>query len=163
VEVRAGGSRKFEESSDYEPSRVMMLMSALLTPIPRTILEPELDESRIHWKVEHLMAGSVPWVRVGVNQSGWHGAPMVRSYDFLPDGILVRREEEDTGLLTSWEDSQPFGARLVPRHIAVRGAGLGRDMLSAEVSIQALPPEERPFSQLSGAPAERYSRSNGQN
>lgn len=154
VEIRADGVRKFDASSEYEPSRVMMLMSALLVPVPRSLVEPELDESRLHWKVEHLMAGTIPWVRVSVNQSGWHGVPMVCAYDFLPNGILVRREEQDTGLMTSWEQSQPFGVKLVPSHISVRGAGLDHEMLTADVSIRPLEPAERSLAQLAGAPAD---------
>ncbi len=60
VEVRADGVRKMQSSSDYEPSRVLMLLSAVLAPIPRSILEPELDEAKMHWKVEHLTAGKLP-------------------------------------------------------------------------------------------------------
>ena len=50
VEVRADGVRKFQATSDYEPSRVLMLLRALLYPMPRFLLEPEIQEEHIHWK-----------------------------------------------------------------------------------------------------------------
>jgi hypothetical protein len=75
VEVRADGVRKFQASTDYEPSRVLMLMRALLFPMPRYILEPKIQEQQLHWKVEHLTAGTLPFVRISFTETG----PFMRS------------------------------------------------------------------------------------
>jgi hypothetical protein len=137
VEIRANGERKFQASSDYEPSRVLMLLRGLLCPIPRYLLEPEIQESHIHWKTEHLNTGNLQWVRISFTEDHGKFGTETRAYDFLPNGILFRWEEQHTALLTSWEDEEPFAGRLVPRHMTVRGAGMDNDMVSADVSIES--------------------------
>jgi len=151
VEIRASGKRTFQASSSYEPGRVMMLLKALLTPIPRSVLEPELHEHPTHLRLEHRMSGTIPWVRIS---DGSHipGVPSEEAaYDFLPSGILVRRE---TGSLTSWDDDQSFAGRFVPRHVAVQGPGLEDPMVSAAVAITPLAPSDRTISQVPSEPAD---------
>lgn len=138
VEIRAAGKRTFQASSSYEPSRVMMLLEALLDPIPRSILEPELEAHPPHWKLEHRLTGTIPWVRIG-------------PYDFLPSGILVRSE---ANLLTSWDDDQTFADKIVPRHITVQGFGLESPMVAATVTISPLQPSGRTIVQVPGEPAD---------
>jgi hypothetical protein len=137
VEVRADGVRKLQASSDYEPSRVLMMMSALLYPMPRYLLDPEIQGRHIKWKLEHLTAGTLPYVSItfteNLGQFGLHP----RSYDFLPSGVLVRSEDYN-GLMASWQGQAVFGGKLVPRHFEVQGAGLEGPMLTADVSIEAL-------------------------
>lgn len=154
VEIRADGVRKFQATSDYEPSRIMMLLGALLDPIPRAVLEPELYEDHSHWRVEHLTTGAIPWVRISTKYGLGRGASEARAYDFLPNGTLVRREDEYTELLTSWDGDGAFGGKLVPRHLSVQGSGLGRFMVTAEVAVQALHPVDHSIAQLQGEPAD---------
>jgi hypothetical protein len=154
VEVRADGRRTFQASSDYEPSRAVMLLDALLAPLPRTLLEPELDERKIHWKTEHLTTGTIPWVRISFRDDGGHGVPAVRAYSFLSSGILVRREEEYSGLLTSWDDNRVFAGKIVPRHLSVRGAGLDGDMVTATITVEPLSLADRAVEQIPGEQAE---------
>jgi hypothetical protein len=154
VEIRADGKRTFEADSDYEPGRIMMLLSALLAPVPRPLLEPELDNEHLRWKLEHFTAGSIPWVRISFTRNIGHGLPEERAYDFLSNGILVRREEEHSGILTSWEGDQTFAGKLVPRHVAIRGAGLGRDMVVADVTIEPLRAPQNAISQVADQPAD---------
>jgi len=154
VEIRAAGKRTFQASSSYEPTRVMMLLSALLAPIPRSILEPELEEHPPHWKLEHRMAGSIPWVRISVTESA-NGVSFETAYDFLPSGILVRSEDyRYNGILTSWDDDQDFAGKIVPRHATVEGPGLSGPMVSAIVTLSPVSPSGRAIAQVSAQPAD---------
>lgn len=151
VEVRAGGVRKFQASSDYEPSRVLMMLRALLVPVPRIFLEPQLDETPLHWKVQHLAAGSMQYVQVSLTQRLWNNAHTdTIASDFLPAGILVRTKDI-YGLTTSWQDGQVFGSHWVPRRFTVQG--LGNDLVTAEVTIQPVEPDAAPIEQIPGLPA----------
>lgn len=136
IEVFSDGIRKFQASSDYEPSRLFLLLRGLLAPIPRQILEPELQERAPNWKVEHLTAGKLPYVRISFTLAEGKLRPGdVTAYEFLPTGILVRSEESRTALLTSWQDFAAFGSKLVPHQLTVRGPGLDGDMVTAEVMV----------------------------
>jgi hypothetical protein len=138
IEIRADGARKLQATSDREPSRVLMLLRALLLPIPRYLVEPELQDRYFHWRIEHPKAGDIPYVRISFTDNLGKYGPEVRSYEFLPNGILVRFEEGYTGLLTSWQDDAVFADKLVPRHFSVQGAGLSGPMVTAEVAIEPL-------------------------
>ena len=144
VEVEAGGVRKFQASSDYEPSRVLMLMRALIDPVPRYFLEPELQAARIHWKLKRLSAGNLQYVHISNHGNG------PASFDFLPDGVLVRSSDIH-GLVTSWWDGDAFGLHLVPMHFSVQA--LGHDLVTAEVKIGPAPKGET-ITQLPGKPAD---------
>jgi hypothetical protein len=119
-----------------------MLLSGLLAPIPRSILEPELDEEKMHWNLEQLTAGKLPWVRISFRHAGPYGIPLGLAYDFLSNGVLVRREDHYSDLLTSWEDGQTFGGKPVPRHFSVQGEGLPGPMVTADVSLAAAGPAD---------------------
>ncbi len=153
VEVRADGARKFQATSDYEPSRVLMLLRALLYPIPRFLLEPEIQEEHIRWKIEHLMAGTLPYVRISFTDDLGRFGPDPRSYEFLPNGTLVRSEDYN-GVMASWQDHSLFAGKLVPCHLNVQGAGLDGNMVTADVSLEAIGPSDSGPIQLSGEPAE---------
>jgi hypothetical protein len=154
VEVRADGVRKFQATSDYEPSRVLMLMRALLAPVSRPLLEPELHETRIPWKLDHLTAGKLAYVRIAHKYEVGSYGPEAVAYDFLPNGSLFREEDDFTGLLSSWEDDVPFAGKLVPRRLTVQGAGLGQEMLTAQIGVELSPPSDTPIAQSAGEPAE---------
>lgn len=143
IEVRADGVRKFQASSDYEPSRVLMLLDALLNPIPRNLVSPELIDGTAEWKVASLMtSGGMPWVRINSN-SPWG------EFAFLPDGILVRSEAE--GITTSWESDVVFSGKAVPRHLTVQAGN--RKLVAADIAIN--PVQVAPdLSQLEGGPAD---------
>jgi hypothetical protein len=136
VEVRANGVRKFQSNSEYEPSRVVMLLRGLLLPIPRYVVEPELEDRHFRWKIEHQQAGSIPYVRISFTDNLGRYGSEVRAYDFLPNGILVRFEEGYTGLLTGWQDDVAFGEKIVPRHLTVEGNGLSGPLLTADVAVE---------------------------
>ncbi|MGA2674546.1 MAG: hypothetical protein ABSE99_15105 [Terracidiphilus sp.] len=70
IEVQFGRVRKMQADSDYEPSRVLMLLDALLDPIPHNILNPDLGDTRFSWKIDRHTGGKVPYVRISNNRFG---------------------------------------------------------------------------------------------
>lgn len=137
IEVRADGVRKMQASSDYEPSRVLMLLNALLSPIPRNLLEPRLEKDPPDWTVKHLSVGGLNYVQLS---SRWtapiNGITYYTDYNFLPSGVLIRTEDR-TSMMTSWQGFTPFATRIVPGQIAVQA--MGRPLLAATVQIEPLP------------------------
>ncbi|HEX4310587.1 MAG TPA: hypothetical protein VHZ25_11205 [Acidobacteriaceae bacterium] len=135
VEVRADGVRKFQGTSDYEPLRILMLLGPLLSPVSRYLLEPELKSHPEKWKLEHLMAGSMPYVRASSSQV-FGQEDLTRnlsSYDFLPTGILVRAV--GLNMVTTWSDDVLWSGRVVARSIVV--SAMGHSLLEANVKIEA--------------------------
>jgi hypothetical protein len=152
VEVRAGGVRKFQASSDYEPSRVLMMLRGLLIPVPRIFLEPELDDPPLHWKVQHLTAGTMAYVRASLSQALWGDRHLDSpTYEFLPSGVMVRFADMN-GVVTSWQDDRAFASRLVPRQFTVQA--MGNNLVTAGVEIEPLSADKSTVSQLPGPAAD---------
>ena len=131
VEIRANGVRKYQADSDYEPSRVLMMLDALLYPVPRNLISPEFAESHEDWKVEHLTAGTISYVSLTHRDRGLNNDWFYYSYDLLPSGLLVRSNY--LGLVTSWEKDSVFGGKVVPLHFEIQA--LGHTLVSADVTI----------------------------
>lgn len=131
VEVCMTGARKYRADSDYEPSRVLMLLEALLYPVPRNYISPEFSESHQAWKVEHSTAGSIPYVTLTHRERGSNDDWFYYSYDFLPTGVLIRANY--LGLITSWSQDTPFAGRIAPGHLDIQA--MGRTLLTADVVI----------------------------
>ena len=129
VEVESETGRKMQASSDYEPSRVLMLLEALLYPIPRDLSSPSLGEGHPKWKIENGAVGGLSYERIS-RTSG--PQDVVHAYLFLLTGVLVQSIE--VGIVTSWEDQITFGGKLVPRHVGVQGGT--RDLLTAHVAVE---------------------------
>jgi hypothetical protein len=134
VEVESETGRRMQASSDYEPSRVLMLLESLLYPVPRDLYSPSLAQEHYFWKIEKGAAGGQSYVKVSTN-----GGDAVRvgdtmlGYLFLPSGELLQSIDRD--LVTNWTNPRVFAGRLVPQHIQVQ-AGT-QDLLTAEVTIEA--------------------------
>lgn len=150
VEVRSGGVRKLQASSDYEPTRVLMFLDALYNPIPRNLISPELIDKHQGWKVEHLSAGQLQYIRISSTTALNADTLFKHEYDFLPNGILLRNEESDS-VSTTWQDFVPFGGKLVPRKLMV--GAMGRVLIDASVSIKPLASPPPALFSLPGAPA----------
>jgi len=133
---------------------VLMLLRALLYPIPRYLLEPELQDKHFRWKTEHLTAGTLPYVRVSYTDDLGRYGPAMRSYEFLPNGILVRAEDYN-GLITSWQQDVPFHGKLVPLKFDVQGTGLEQPMISATVDLRSATSSDAGIFQIPGPPAEQ--------
>lgn len=132
VEVESEKGRKMQASSDYEPSRVLMLLNALLAPIPRNLSSREFrHEGASGWTIDHLAKGGLSLVRISREAGGQSGSSTDAFY-FLPQGTLAIRNH--LGLETIWEDDILFAGKIVPRHVRLKGGD--RDLLTATVAIE---------------------------
>lgn len=149
VEVRANGTRRYKADSDYEPSRVLMMLDALLYPVPRNLISPEFSESHDDWKIEHLAAGTLAYVAVTHRDRGMNNDWFYYSYDFLPSGILVRSNY--LGLVTSWSEDTVLGQGVVPQHFEIQA--MGRTLLTADVTVSRAVESDPILFEMSGPPA----------
>lgn len=133
VEVRGNAVRKYQSDFDYEPSRVLMMLDALLYPVPINWFSPEYRDSSADWKVEHLMAGSIPYVTLTHRDRGMNDDWFYYAYSLMPADILVRSNY--LGLVTSWSQDTLFGSKVVPQHFEIQA--LERTLLTADVTIGA--------------------------
>jgi hypothetical protein len=135
--------RKFQATSDYEPTRVLMLLRALLYPIPRYLIEPELEDEPVdlraehphHWKVQHLTAGRLAYIRLSWRGDNPPAFSDAETWDLLPDGLPVRLIDR-FGLVTTWQDQTAFAGRLVPEHLAVQA--VGSNLITATATVEKL-------------------------
>jgi hypothetical protein len=151
VEVESEAGRRMQASSDYEPSRVLMLLESLLYPVPRDLYSPSLAREHDFWEIEKGAAGSQSYVKISTNLgNALRSADAMSAYLFLPSGELLQSIDRD--LVTSWTNPRVFSGRLVPQHIQVQ-AGT-RDLLTAEVTIEAAGAIDGAALELSGPLAE---------
>jgi len=148
VEVAYNGQRKFQASSDFEPGRVLMLLEALLNPVPRNYLSPELNDIPLAWKIEDHAADKTPYVRIGRSIMGMQHS-FVSSYTFLPSGLLVLSNE--AGLVTGRQDDIVFAGKVVARRITVQAGG--QEVLAADVVVEAADKIDPETFDIPGAPA----------
>jgi hypothetical protein len=132
MESDSGGARKMQASSDYEPSRVLMLLNAVLEPIPRNFSSREYrHEGASGWHVDHLANQSISLVRIS-RSFGDDKGQTNDVYYFSPRGLLALRNI--IGLTTSWEKDTQFEGKLVPTHIVIKA--VDRPLLTADVSVE---------------------------
>jgi hypothetical protein len=132
IETHSDMARKMEANSDYEPSRVLMLMEALLNPISRVSLSPDLQEHHLHWKMNRSSVQGHSFVRISSSADVSSQLTRVTAYVFLPEGLLLQSNEND--IVTTWEDDVLIAGKVVPRRISIQ-AGAVRDLLTAEVEV----------------------------
>jgi len=133
VEVESEKGRKMQASSDYEPSRVLMLLDALLTPVPRNLASEEFRHSGgSGWTIDHLSKGDLSLVRIS-RGSGGAGGDLTDAFYFLPLGLLAIRNK--IGLETRWENDSLYAGAVFARHITIRAGE--RELLNAQVAIEA--------------------------
>lgn len=150
VEVESENGRKMQASSDYEPSRVLMLLNALLEPIPRNTVTREYGrEGLSHWAIDHISSGNVTLVRISKSEGDERGE-FTEAFYFTPLGLLLLRNEY--GLATKWESPVAFSGRIVPREIEVQ-ATRDRTLLKAEITIAPAAPPAAPVFDLPGPEA----------
>lgn len=150
TEVEGHGVRKFQASSDYEPSRVLMLLTQLNDPVPRALASREFH-SGSGWKIDHVTTGDLNLVRLSKTTGSEH-ADYTDSFYFYPQGILALTNY--TGMIATRASYVEFGGKAVPRSLAIQAAGGQRNLLTADIRIE--PPGEIDPSQfdLPGGPAE---------
>jgi hypothetical protein len=138
VEVQSGPVRKMQVSSDYEPSRILMLLEGLYNPIPRNYLDPTLNDVPLTWKVEHQSVKGIDFVRIsrfqfGLTPDAFGHQRVAATYSFLARGLLFQGNER--GMATGWQDETAFAGKAVPRHFTVQA--MGKKLLEAEVTVDA--------------------------
>jgi len=132
VETHTDKVRKMQASSDYEPSRVVMLMEALLNPIARYALFPDLQAHPFHWKVDRFSVNSHAFVRISASTDVSSHITRGTAYVFLPGGLLMQSNEND--IVTTLQDDVVFAGKVVPRHISIQAGGQ-RELLTGEVEV----------------------------
>jgi hypothetical protein len=148
IEVQSELARKMQASSDYEPSRVLMLLSRILDPIPRNLVSREFKhDGASGWDV--LNNKDLPLVRISKTFER-SGVTLSTAYYFLPRGALAI--ENNHGLQTSWEDDVLFAGRIVPQHITVKAGE--RTLLTANVTIEPAGESGPERFDLRGGPAD---------
>lgn len=136
VEEDSGGVRKMQSTSDYEPSRVLMLLDALLVPIPRNFSSKEFrHEGASGWKVDQVSNANLSLVRISKSVSSERG-DLTDAFYFLPQGLLIIRNFR--GLVTEWTSDVLFAGKAVPRHLSIKAGE--RELLEANLSIEAAGP-----------------------
>ncbi len=149
VEVHSADGRKYQADSDYEPSRVLMMLDALLYPVPVNLFSREYPESTEDWTMERLTAGTIPYVTLTHRDRGANDDWFYTSYSFLMDGILVRSNY--LGLVTSWDKDSAFLGKVVPLHFETQA--MGHTLLTADVTIAAAGETDAKLFELDGPPA----------
>lgn len=133
IEVEGETGRKMHISSDYEPSRVLMLLDAVLFPIPRNLSSQEfMRDSASLWKIGADKNEKLSLVHIN-RAAKTEGAMIEDTFFFLPQGLLVFRNEK--GLITKWENDIAFDGKALPTHLVV--AAGDHDLITADVSIEA--------------------------
>jgi hypothetical protein len=150
IEEETDGVRKMQASSDYEPGRVLMLLDALLNPVPRNLASKEFrGEGASGWKIGHVTIGSTPLVSISKN-IGSSKADYTDSFYFLPHGVLALRNEQ--GITIAWEGSVLFAGKVVSRHLTIKA--IDREMLTADIEVRAAGQVDPATFSLRGARAE---------
>lgn len=132
VEIESDKGRKMQASSDYEPSRDLMLLGAVLDPIPRNFSSKEFRrEGASGWHIDRVTVGSATVVRINKG-SGDERGQTNDSYYFLPQGLLLMRNL--LGLTTSWSDDAVYNEKVYSRKISIKAGD--REILSADVAVE---------------------------
>lgn len=130
VEVRADGVRKFQATSSYEPSRVLMLLDTVLNLIPRNFLSPEIEMAVPKWKLQRIADHGSQFVRLSFRRDSQY-IPESSSWEFSLDGLPLR--ESSGGLITIWQNMQTFGRKWYPASISVRAEH--HPLLAAQIAV----------------------------
>jgi hypothetical protein len=148
VEVESDQGRKMQASSEYEPIRVLMLLNALLNPIPRNLVSREF-EGASSWTVDHLRKEDVSLVRISKTLE-FSGTEFSDVFYFSPRGLLLLRNQQ--GLQTRWEDVSLFSGKPLPKHLSVTTGE--RNLLVADVAVELAGQIDATIFDLPGKPAE---------
>jgi hypothetical protein len=148
IEIDSGGSRKLQSSLDYEPSRVIMLLDALLSPVPKALASREFGKGS-GWATDHLESGGLKVVRLS-KSSGSQRAEYSDSFYFDQEsGDLMMSNLQ--GLITIWSQSIAFGDKVCPQSIVIRNGE--QELVNAKVMIDAARDGDAAEFSLDAAPA----------
>jgi hypothetical protein len=148
VEVESQAGRKMQASSDYEPSRVLMLLEALLYPVPRARSSPLRFGDHPHWRIESGVAGNQSYVKISRTYTR---LDVTEGYLFLPGGELL--QGIDAGVVTNFTNPAVFHGKLVAQHIQIQG-GNKQDLVTADLTVEPAGAADPAVLTLPGSPAE---------
>jgi hypothetical protein len=148
VEVEADGVRKMNASSDYEPSRVLMLLHYLSTPVAVDLTNGSLRATS--WKIDDVSAGALSLVRLSKVMAATQRTVVTDTYYFLPQGELSMSNVG--GVVAAWSNDVAFAGKRVPRKLMVKCGD--RDLLTADISIDPAEQVGPTTFDLPGGPAE---------
>lgn len=158
VEVESPAGRKMHASSDYEPSRILMLLTDILCPIPKELLTKESEEYRNgNWSVAPVSDGDLSLVAATSKVPASDRFTLHKGFYFLPKGLLVF--SKSPGLTTSWQDYVAFAGKAVPGSISMQAQGIrpkdpDRNLLSAKLTIAPAGETDPAVFELPGPTAE---------
>ncbi len=132
VEAESNGIRKMNSSSDYEPSRVLMLVDFLFTPIGEDLTDVSLRAT--NWKIDHVSNGALSLVRLSKVMFADQRAEYADSYYFSPNGDLAMNNVG--GVVAVWSDTLPYEGKVVAKHLTVKCGE--RKLLSADISVESV-------------------------
>lgn len=148
VEVESEKGRKMQASSEHEPSRVHMLLAALLAPIPRNFISREFrHEGASGWTIDHLSKNDLTLVRIS-KAEGANGY-FTDAFYFLPNGSLLSRNKD--GLVTNWNDDAVFAGVEFAKHIQLMAGE--SELLAAEVAVEVAEKPDPAIFDLATEPA----------
>jgi len=133
VEVRNHEIHLIEPSSDYEPSRALMLLDAIFNPIDRNYMTNEYRDNN-GWVIRNLKQNGISIVALTTNGVAGR-ASMNYTYFFLPDGHVFL--ENRSGYVIKYSKYATFMGRDIPRHIEITTED-NRGLLSADVQIDTV-------------------------
>jgi hypothetical protein len=149
VEVQANGIRKMQASSDYEPSRVLMLLRHLMAPIPSNLAEKGSNMAQ-NWQIDHVTAGTTQLVRLSKVMMADSRITLKDSWYFLPTGELTM--SNDIGMTTIWSGVTTFAGKTVPLKMTLKAGD--RELLTAIIAIDSAGQIDKAAWDLPGSAAE---------
>jgi hypothetical protein len=149
VEVQSNGIRKMQASSDYEPSRVLMLLRHLMAPIPSNLAEKGSNMAQ-NWQIDHVTAGTTQLVRLSKVMMADSRITLKDSWYFLPTGELTM--SNDIGMTTIWSGVTTFAGKTVPLKMTLKAGD--RELLTAIIAIDSAGQIDKAAWDLPGSAAE---------
>jgi hypothetical protein len=148
VEAESNGTRKMNSSSDYEPSRVLMLVDYLFTPIGEDLTNGSLRA--MNWKIDHVSSGALGLVRLSTVMTANQRAKYSDSYYFFPNGDLAMKNVG--GVVAAWSDAFAYEGRAVPKRLTIKCGE--RELLTADISVESVDHMELASFDLAGGAAD---------
>lgn len=150
IEVESAQGRKMQASADYEPSRVLSLLTELYNPIGQGALTTEYkDMVSQRWSIDQLIKDGVSFVRISQNLGNGREST-ADAYYFQPHGHLFLQTSYSRAVI--WEKYVRFADKDIPTHLTIKAGE--RELLTADVAIEAASKVDSSMFDLPGGVAE---------
>jgi hypothetical protein len=134
IEVESAQGRKMQASADYEPSRVLSLLTELYSPIGQGALTKEYkDMVSPKWSIDRLTKDGVSFVRISQNLGNGQESTQQTLTIFNRTDIYSCKPR--TVALSSGKSTCALQRRTSPRTLTIKAGD--RELLTADVSIGA--------------------------